>query len=216
MIEALCLSLLRWAIGLAMGTVVGFALAMGTRLEGAVWSSWARLFDFLRAIPIIGLVPVIQMNIGVSEYGKIGLIAWAVMFPVWISVRRAARQEYRDLALVIYAAQLPRRRARWNFLWARLIGGLIHGVEIGIGIAWLSLVAAEWVGTYREGFWSGGLGYELLLSYEQNDWLRLHGILLLFGVLGLCTTAAWRRGLRFALARTHGFDPQRGTLDAGK
>lgn len=143
-------------------------------------------------MPIIGLVPVVQMNIGINEYGKIGLIAWAVMFPVWITVRAAMDKKLESADLMLKAANT----SNWNyfklFTFPKLLGGFLRAVEIAIGIAWLAVVAAEWIGTYREGFWAGGLGYKLIVGYDQNNWTVVHLSLVIFGLLGLTSAYLWR------------------------
>jgi sulfonate transport system permease protein len=185
------LSFLRWSIGLSLGCAIGFVLAVAGNLKST--NSIVRVFiDFLRAIPIIGLVPVIQMNIGINEYGKIGLIAWAVLFPVWITVRNAMDKNLESATLMLQAA----KKTSWTyfklFTFPKLLGGFLKGIEIAIGIAWLAVVAAEWVGTYTQGFWAGGLGYRLIIGYELNNWKVVHLNLIIFGLLGLLTAYLWR------------------------
>jgi sulfonate transport system permease protein len=165
------------------------------------------LIDFLRAIPIIGLVPVIQMNIGINEYGKIGLIAWAVLFPVSISVRGAMDKNLESAALMLSAA----RRNSWTFFKLftvpKLLGGFLRGIEIAIGIAWLAVVAAEWVGTYTQGFWGGGLGYKLIMGYELNNWRIVHLNLVVFGLLGFLTAYFWRGLTTLVFTHNKSFNP---------
>src|SRR3954468_1895892 len=86
------LTCLRWLIGIAAGAVLGSFVALA---EGAIAGrrhAWWPLatgvrgfLDFLRSIPILAIVPVVVM-LGVKEQWKIGLIGWAVSFPIWISI----------------------------------------------------------------------------------------------------------------------------------
>lgn len=185
------LSSLRWLIGLSVGCSIGFLLALtgGLKFTNLIVRV---LVDFLRAIPIIGLVPVIQINFGVNEYGKIGLIAWAVMFPVWITVRAAMDKNMESANLMLKAANIKSQNYFKLFTFPKLLGGFLKAVEIAIGIAWLAVVAAEWVGTYTQGFWAGGLGYKLIVGYEQSNWKMVYLNLLVFGLLGLSSAYLWR------------------------
>jgi len=99
------LSSLRWLIGLTLGCLSGFLWAIISNHKYTFFTG-KLINDFLRAIPIIGLVPVIQMNIGINEYGKIGLIAWAVTFPVWITVRNALREKFEDAELMFISTNI--------------------------------------------------------------------------------------------------------------
>ena len=200
------LSSLRWFIGLSLGCGFGFLLALAGNVKRANFVVKI-LVDFLRAIPIIGLVPVIQMNVGINEYGKIGLIAWAVLFPVSISVRSAMDKNLESATLMLRAAQ----NSGWTFFklftFPKLLGGFLRGIEIAIGIAWLAVVAAEWVGTYTQGFWGGGLGYKLIVGYELNNWRVVHLNLMVFGLLGFLTAYSWRWITSFVFTHNHSFNP---------
>lgn len=200
------LSTLRWLIGLSIGCLSGLIMA----LIGSYKPSSPILKvinDFLRAIPIIGLVPVIQMNIGINEYGKIGLIAWAVIFPVWITVRNAIEKNLQNSDLRLKAAGFVGLKYFQLFVFPKVLGGFLRGVELAIGIAWLAVVAAEWIGTYTQGFWSGGLGYKLVYGYELNNWSTVHISLLLFGVLGLFSAYAWHLTMHLVFEKSKSFNP---------
>jgi len=205
----LWLSLLRWGIGLSIGSFAGLLVATIGQVRLLRRGPYVFLLDFLRAIPIIGLVPVIQMNIGVNEYGKVGLIAWGVMFPVWLTVRGAFSKTLPDAELMLRGINIDRLQFYKVYIWPKILGGFIHGIEIGVGIAWLCVVAAEWIGTYTQGFWAGGIGYRLVVGYNQNDWVMVHLVLLLFGVLGTTTALLWRVSVRFIFRRCDGFDPMK-------
>jgi sulfonate transport system permease protein len=200
------LSLLRWSIGLSIGCILGLIMALLGTFKPLLFV-FKMSNDFLRAIPIIGLIPVVQMNIGINEYGKVGLIAWAVLFPVWITVRNAIEKKLESSELTLMAANIKGVSFFKIFTFPKILGGFLRGIELGIGIGWLAVVAAEWIGTYTQGFWSGGLGYKMLLGYELNNWWTVHSGLLLFGILGLCTAYIWRIVMKVAFEKNKSFNP---------
>lgn len=200
------LSALRWLIGLSIGCVSGLIMALvGSYKPSSLILKVVN--DFLRAIPIIGLVPVIQMNIGINEFGKIGLIAWAVVFPVWITVRNAIDKNLENSDLRLKAVGISGIEYFKLFIFPKVLGGFLRGVELAIGIAWLAVVAAEWIGTYTQGFWSGGLGYKLVYGYELNNWDTVHIGLLLFGLLGLLSAYSWHWAMYFVFEKNKKFNP---------
>jgi len=200
------LSLLRWSIGLSIGCIIGLIMALIGSYKPSSFLL-KTINDFLRAIPIIGLIPVIQMNIGINEYGKIGLIAWAVVFPVWITVRNAIEKNLENSHLVLIASGISEYNFFKYFTFPKILGGFLRGIELAIGIAWLAVVAAEWIGTYTMGFWAGGLGYKMLTGYELNNWMTVHISLLLFGALGLTTAYIWRFIMKLAFEKNKSFNP---------
>lgn len=200
------LSSLRWLMGFLLGGVLGLALAAIGRIGHSDRRGLAHVLNFLRAIPILGLVPVIQM-VSVNELGKVGLIAWGVMFPVWLSVRAADARSLEDAELRLLGARLDVVQVHRAIVWPKLLGGLIQGLEIGVGIGWLCVVAAESIGTYSIGFWSGGLGYRLILNYQNNSWAGVFLVLACFGALGMITAWIWKKGIIWICGRMGGFNP---------
>lgn len=200
------LSLIRWALGLSIGCLLGLMMAV---LGSLRYTSLPLKIacDFLRAIPIVALVPVVQMNVGINEYGKIGLIAWAVMFPVWISVRGSIEKRIESAEMVLQCVNPNKVRFFRLFLFPKLLGGFLKGIELAIGIAWLALVAAEWVGTFTQGFWAGGIGYKIITAYDQNNWKTVHLGLIYFGGLGLFSAYMWRGMLQLIFKRIKSFNP---------
>lgn len=212
--------MLRWGLGLGAGTLLGLIVAL---LEAFVlpnpqrkarWTRWpvAAFLDFLRALPIIALVPVIQM-LGVEEWWKIGLIAWAVVFPVWLAVRQARARELVDTELALSASGLTDTEIFWTYRFPKALGGLLRGVEISIGVAWLSVVAAELVGTFTTGFWAGGLGYKITQAHDANNWRLMLICLAIFGAFGSATAWLWRRLLSKDSRLMPGFNPMSGYED---
>lgn len=210
LLHDLAASTSRWFLGLSVGGLAGVIIAPLLRLTLVKRSGIRALLHVLRAVPILGLVPVVQMMFGVSEYGKIGLIAWAVMFPVWLSVEVSMTRKMEDQELYLVSAGLSRKKRFQLFEVPRLLGGLLAGIDIGIGIAWLAVVASEWIGTYSSGFWGAGLGYRLIVEYEANDWSGLILVLSLFGAMGLGSNHLWRRSLSVVFDQIFSdFDPRK-------
>jgi len=201
------LSSLRWFLGLCTGSIVGILFGLLSFYTKSANKVINMVFNFFRAIPIIGLMPVIQMGFGVSEAGKIGLIAWGVMFPVWLSVQSATTRRLPELELVLKAKQLSKRDYMMVYILPKIAGGIMLGIQVGIGIGWLCVVAAELIGTYSQGFWSGGLGYKLYLAHQNNNWFWVITSLSLFGLLGIISAALWKLFIRLIFTSNRGFNP---------
>lgn len=217
------LTCLRWLLGLAGGTALGAVIALidgavaaGTRRRWRVVATGLRgSLDFLRSIPILAIVPVVIM-LGVKERFKIGLISWAVSFPIWISIRQARSLEMVDAELALAAGGLSRADVFRTYSVPKLLIGLVHGIETAIGIAWISVVAAESFGTFTTGFWAGGLGHKALQAHEANNWSGLVLCLAIFGMLGLGSAVLWRRLLELRSRSGSGFNPLAGHAGYGR
>jgi ABC-type nitrate/sulfonate/bicarbonate transport system permease component len=199
---------LRWLAGVSGGTLLALIFAIAEyRLARARWWSTAgaalrTIRDLLRALPVVALVPIVQ-EIGVQERWKIALIAWAVMFPIWVSVAQALTDEMIDTELALTGAGIDRRGLLVSYQLPKALAGLFRGVEIAIGIGWISVVAAEWVGIISPGFWDGGLGFRIEMAHSANNWVSMLLCLALFGLLGAVTAAAWRVVMKHPIGRYH-------------
>lgn len=201
------LSTLRWGIGLGLGTCAGILLAVIGNMFRRQWDYLSLFFDFLRAIPILGLVPLIQITIGIHEFGKWLLIGWGATFPVWIYVENTLRRDVVELEVVLSCYALnPRERFR-VYVWPRLLAGVNDGVRVSIGIAWLCVVAAELIANFQGGFWSGGLGVVLMDANNLSNNFDIYLALGTFGVLGLLSTKLWSVLTKLVFERTAGFNP---------
>lgn len=182
----LAVSLVRALVGLAIGVSLGmmFALIAGLSRNGE--DAIDPPMQMLRAIPLLGLTPLLILWFGISETPKIMLIALASFFPVYITLFAGIRAVDRKL---IEAAQVF-GLDRWAIIREVILPGSLPSALVGIrqslGIAWLSLVVAEQINADR------GIGY---LIMNARDFLRTDVIvvgLAVYALLGLATDAVVR------------------------
>lgn len=194
------ISLLRWFIGTSVGCFIGLIAGI-LSVHPIAERIFAIPRDGLRALPIIGLVPLVQAFFGIAEPAKIGLIAWGVMFPVWISVKTYSGSITKEAEFVARAHELNLKENFMNNLGPKVLVGFLRGIEIAIGLGWLAVVAAELIATQSRGFWAGGLGFQLFSSFDKGQELRGIVCLLIFACLGIATTLAWRIYARWFVER---------------
>lgn len=179
---------------LRVGTGYGVALVLGIPLGMAMgWWAWlARGVDpviqLLRPISPIAWIPVAIVLFGVSNLAPIFLVFLASLFPIVVATAngvagvpqmylRAGRNfglgPVQILRRVILPAALPQ---------------MLVGLRIGVGIAWLVVVAAEMVAV------DSGLGF--LIVDARNAGKRYDlvvGAMLIIGIIGLALDLLIRR-----------------------
>jgi sulfonate transport system permease protein len=191
-------SLERVFVGMALGLVVGTALAVlaGTmlRFEDTIDS----VMQVLKAIPNFTLVPLFIIWMGIDDAPKITLITLAVATPIYINTYGAIRNV--DGRLIESAVTLG--LGYWQRVWHIVLPGSLPGFLVGLRIsltsAWLALVFAETINAQR------GLG---TLMSDARTWWQLDIMVLvitIYAVLGLLSYAlvrflerrflVWRRG----------------------
>src|SRR5690606_16194411 len=80
-----------WLIGLALAGVVGIALGFALGSNRFVYQSFQALFDFIRPIPSVALIPLGMLLIGQGLQLKLALIVYAAAWPVLYNVVSALR-----------------------------------------------------------------------------------------------------------------------------
>jgi sulfonate transport system permease protein len=160
--------LVRHAVATVLRVAVGFGLgvAAGT-LMGAVGGYWGlarALMDptlqALRAIPSIAWVPLFILWLGIFEESKIALIAVGVFFPVYLGVMGAILAVDRKLVEVGRVFRLSGPAMIRRILLPAVLPSYVVALRSGLGLGWMFVVAAEFMGA------SEGLGY-LLIDGQQ-------------------------------------------------
>jgi ABC-type nitrate/sulfonate/bicarbonate transport system permease component len=187
------ISLLRIAAGFVIGAVPGIliGLAMGT-------SRWVRaaidpLVAALFPIPKISLLPLIMLYLGIGEASKIALVALGVVFLVLINAMAGV------LAIDPIHFDVARNYGAPRYkLWTRVVipGALpmiFVGMRLGLGVAFIVIVAAEFVAA------RSGIGYLIWTSWET---LRIENMfvgIIAITILGVTTTLLLREIERLAM-----------------
>jgi len=186
LIPDLLVSLARAVVGLAIGITAGAILALIAGLSRTGEDAIDPPMQMLRAVPLLGLTPLLILWFGISEVPKITLIALASFFPVYITLFAGIRGVDRKLIEDGRVFGLD----RWGVIREVILPGSLPSALVGVrqalGIAWLSLVVAEQINADH------GIGY---LIMNARDFLRTDVIvvgLAVYALLGLGTDAIVR------------------------
>src|SRR5690349_9913982 len=153
-------TLSRVGLGFGLGVVAGTVL-------GAISGYWAlarRLLaptvQALRAIPSIAWVPLFILWLGIFETSKVALIAVGVFFPVYLGVMGAILSVDRKIVEVGRTFRLSGPAMIRRILLPAVLPAYVVALRVGLGLGWMFVVAAEFMGA------SEGLGY-LLIDGQQ-------------------------------------------------
>ncbi|QPF87946.1 ABC transporter permease [Bradyrhizobium genosp. L] len=174
-------TLWRVGAGFALGVVAGTIL-------GAIsgyWSLARRLLDptvqALRAIPSIAWVPLFILWLGIFETSKIALIAVGVFFPVYLGVMGAIASVDRKIVEVGRVFRLSGFAMIRRILLPAVLPAYVVSLRVGLGLGWMFVVAAEFMGA------SEGLGYLLTDGQQLGKPAQILAAIVIFAILGKTT-----------------------------
>ncbi|HZJ55491.1 MAG TPA: ABC transporter permease [Myxococcaceae bacterium] len=189
----------RIVVGFTAGAVVGTGLATLVGLSGTA----ARLLDptlqALRAIPSLAWVPFLLLWLGIGELPKLVLVAIGAFFPVYVNGAAGIRNVDRRLLEVGRLHGLGGARLARRIVLPAAAPALLTGLRLGLGQAWLFLVAAELIAASR------GLGF-LLIDGQNSARADLMVVsIALLALLGKLADQAVRGVERRLLSWSDGF-----------
>jgi NitT/TauT family transport system permease protein len=169
----------------ATGIVVGIAMGM-SRLIARIIDPWIAA---LYPLPKISLIPLLIIWLGTGESYKILISAVTAFFPIVISTFAAIRQV--DSGLVKAAKDLGanRRQVQWNVVIPAALPGIFSGLQLGMGVTIIMVVAAEMIG----GSSDSGMGYLLIHAGQVMETEKVFAGLIVLAIFGAVITNAQKR-----------------------
>jgi sulfonate transport system permease protein len=175
-------TIVRLASGLVLGGAFGFALGLAVS-----WSPWSRRLvqlptQFLRALPLLAMVPLFQLWFGTYFFGQVLFVAYGVGVIVFAGVVNAVRnvpQIFIDNARALGASRLQLYR---TVVLPAILPAMRSVVLLSLGAGWGAVLAAEYLGA------QSGLGYIIVYAQQFGLLDRMFLIAILFI---LCTSASY-------------------------
>jgi len=174
-------TLQRVALGFLFGVTAGTLL-------GAISGYWTlarRLLDptlqALRNIPSIAWVPLFILWFGIFETSKVILIAVGVFFPIYLSLGAAILGVDRKLVEVGRVLRFSDREMITRILLPATLPSYIVALRSGLGLGWMFVVAAEFMGAEQ------GLGFLLVDGQQTGRPAVILASIVAFALLGKVT-----------------------------
>jgi nitrate/nitrite transport system permease protein len=171
-------SLERVGVGFGLAAIVG--VLVGAVIGQSVWLMRGvdPLFQMLRTVPPLAWLPISLAAFMDSRPSAIFVIFITAIWPIIINTTagvRAIPQDYRNVAAVL-------RLTQFEFFFKIMVPSaapyIFSGLRIGVGLAWLAIVAAEML--------TGGVGIGFFIwdSWNSSLLTEIFVALLYIGVTG--------------------------------
>lgn len=166
-----------FALGVVAGTLLGALSGYSTFSRRLVDPT----LQGLRAVPSIAWVPLFILWFGIFEASKVALIAVGVFFPVYLGIMGAILGIDRKIVEVGRVFRLTPFALVRRILLPAILPAFVLALRGGLGLGWMFVVAAEFMGA------SEGLGYLLVDGQQLGKPDQIVAAILLFAVLGKIT-----------------------------
>jgi ABC-type nitrate/sulfonate/bicarbonate transport system permease component len=159
-----------WGFGVAFLLGVSLGILMGGIKVVEQWLD--PLIESLRPIPPIAWVPIAIIWFGLSDAAPAFIVALTAFFYILINTIAAAKNVDRMLVEAAHTLGANRWMIVWEVVVPSALPIILVGARLGMGAAWMSIIAAEltagsrvWAGEVEAGI--GELMYRFF-AYEPN------------------------------------------------
>lgn len=180
-------SLMRVAIGYLIGTTAGIATGVLLGAFRPAGHTVGPVFEFLKGIPPIALVPLVGMWLGIGEGSKYAVIAYLVWIVVAINTAVGVREIPRIRLRSAEVLGLSRAAIFTRVVLPSAVPFILTGMRSAIGFAFVALVSAELIAA------NSGIGQIIMDSRFSLQTARMFVGLLVLGTLGALAQLAFDR-----------------------
>ena len=174
---------------------VGFLLAVAVAVPLGLWMGWVQgafvtlnpLFQILRPISPIAWIPIAILWFGVGNASPIYLIFISSVFPMVVQTTVGVHTIERRYLWAADNFAVSRRALFGQVVIPAVLPQIIVGMRIGLGVAWLVVVAAEMIAL------RSGLGYLIIDSRNAgNRYDLVIAGMIIIGLIGLALDGVMR------------------------
>jgi NitT/TauT family transport system permease protein len=191
--EHIAASLLRVGAGFGLALAVGVPLGLWMGRVGGAFATLNPLFQILRPISPIAWIPIAILWFGVGNASPIYLIFISSVFPMIVQTTAGVHTIERRYLRAAENFGVSRATLFRRVVIPAVLPQVIVGMRIGLGVAWLVVVAAEMIAL------RSGLGYLIIDSRNAgNRYDLVIAGMVIIGLIGLGLDAGMRllEGLR--------------------
>ena len=184
-----------FAVALVICIVVGVPVGLAIGASTIATQSTRLLFDFLRTIPPIAILPLLLLVLGAEFEMVLVLAVGGAIWPILIQSIYAARQGESLLAEMAASYRVPRAWFIRHIFVPGAIPFVMTGLRLGTTICLLLTISGELLGA------APGVGYEIANAQAYYDNTRMYAYVVVSALLGLTVNGGFwalqRRLLRW-------------------
>lgn len=173
------ISLRRVFIGFGISAIIAIPLGILFGIYGRAYEYWKGLFNFLRNVPPLAMIPMLILWFGIGEKTKIIIIILASFFPIFTSTLKGIRSCDSKLIEVGRSFEMNRLQIIYRIIIPNALLDIAVGLKLALGYSFRGIIGAELIAA------SSGLGYLISDGKEMSRTdIVIVGIIVI-GILGI-------------------------------
>jgi len=177
--ESVMASLKRIAIGLGCALLIGIPIGMIIGFYNLIWQLTYFPIQFLRMISPLSWMPIAILIFYTFDTAIYFLIAIACVWPILLNTAQGVNRVNKDFINMAINQGANDWQLLVKIVFPSALPYIIIGFRLALGLAWVILVPAEFLGV------SSGLGYSINDARDTLEYDRLLAIVFAIGCLGL-------------------------------
>lgn len=171
-------SLMRFFAGFTLAMVIGIGLGMTLGTLQGLERAVRPIVEFFRSTPSVAVLPIMMIILGLGTEMKIGIIAFASLWPVLLNTIDGVRSVEPQLRAVAVSYRLSRWDRFRYIVLPTASPQIFAGARTSLAVAVIAMVVSEILGT------PGGIGYFIMASQRAFDTPAMWSGILALGILG--------------------------------
>lgn len=172
-------TLIQAFIGLGIGIVLAFALAIIMDIIPWFHKALYPLLIVTQTIPTVAIAPILVLWLGYDMTPKIVLVVLTTLFPIIISILSGFAQCDQDAIQLLKLMGANRRQILQHVKLPSSMTYFLSGLRVSVSYAFVSSVVAEWLGGFE------GLGVYMIQTKRAFSYDKMFAVIVFISVLSL-------------------------------
>ena len=175
----LMISLSEAFLGLGVGILVAFILAVVMDHYRGLHKSLYPLLIISQTVPVIAIAPLLVLWMGYGMAPKVMVIFLVCFFPITISLLDGFKEADRDTIRLMKSMGANAKQIFWHIKLPCALPGSLAGLKVSVSYAVIGAVVAEWLGG------TAGLGVYMTRVRKSYAFDKMFAVIFLVSLISL-------------------------------
>lgn len=172
-------TLLEAFVGLGVGILVGFVIAVIMDRFDRLYQAFYPLIVLTQTIPTVAIAPLLVLWFGYEMLPKVILIVLTTFFPITVSLLNGFRAADKDTMNLMRSMGASKMQIFWYVKFPESLEQFFSSLRISASYAVIGAVISEWLGGYH------GLGVYMTRVKKSFSFDKMFAVIFLISAISL-------------------------------